>query len=185
MPHAPPGLHAGAGRDHLVVGKQRAVEQHHIGFAQAPDNGGRELRRAGNEDETLSRAGDLDAHIGFGLGRERGVVAFEIERRLAGHQEQFGLQPAGQREALAGADCAPRHDVGRKHAEDRIGRERRQRRIGAVKGERPALAQGQQARGLVDFGAGEHHGGNRAVAQAARLQRRRSRGFAGAGRARR
>ena len=42
--------------------------------------------------------------IGLGLGRERGIVAFEIERRLAGHQEQFGLESAGQREALAGAD---------------------------------------------------------------------------------
>ena len=54
MPHAPPGLRPGAGRDHLVVGKQRAVEQHHVGVAQPLGDGGRELRRAGNEHEALS-----------------------------------------------------------------------------------------------------------------------------------
>ena len=44
----------------------------------------------------------------------------------------------------------------------------------AIKRERRALAQAQQARGLVDLGAGEHHRVDRAAALAvARMQRRR------------
>ena len=126
----------------------------------------RELGGAGNEHQALLAAGNLEADIGLGLGGERGSIAFEIERRLARHQEQLGLEAARQREPLAGADRPARDHVGREHAEDRIGGEDAERRLGRVESERPALAQRQQARGLVDLGAGEHDRRDRAVAQA-------------------
>jgi hypothetical protein len=43
----------------------------------------------------------------------------------------------------------------------------------AVKLQRPALAQRQQVSGLIDLNTGEHHGGDGAVAQAARQQSQR------------
>ena len=66
--HAPAGLVAGAGRDHLVVAKQRAVEQHDIGavepLASAPAS---RRRRPARRASRAVAAGDLDADIGAGL----------------------------------------------------------------------------------------------------------------------
>ena len=41
--HAAAGLGPGAGRDHLVVGEERAVEQHDVGIAQPCHERRREL----------------------------------------------------------------------------------------------------------------------------------------------
>ena len=56
----------------------------------------------------------------------------------------------------------------RERAEHRVAAERRQRVLRAEQRERLALAQIQQARGLIDLAAGQHHGLDRAAAQASR-----------------
>ena len=74
-------------------------------------------------------------------------------------------------ERRARLNRAARHHLGRERLEHRIGRNRREALGRAVERERLALAQIDQAGDLVDLGAGEHHGRDRAVAQSlARLE---------------
>ena len=68
----------------------RAMRSHHRGG----DRG-----RARNEGEARAAGRNLDADIGGGLARGLGVLAFEIERHLARHGEQLGLQAARQARA--------------------------------------------------------------------------------------
>ena len=112
-------------RDHLVVGEQRAVEQNDVGAGQALAQRRRDRGRARHEDEPAPSRCSLDADIGAGLAASAGVLAFEIERHLAGDREQFRLEAAGERKALARAHRAPADDICCQHAEDRIGGERR------------------------------------------------------------
>ena len=64
-----------------------------------------------------------------------------------------------------------RHHVKRERVEHRIGGDRREALGRAIEREFLALAQIEQAGDLVDLGAGEHHGRDRAVAQSlARLE---------------
>ena len=178
MAHAAAGLFAGAGRDHLVVGEQRAVEQNNVGageVARAAPAG----RRPRPARKTSARAAgrELHADIAPVSAASSGRLAFEIERDLAGHREQLGFKAAGERESASPEhDGAPRDDIGCQSAEHRIGchaakvSSRREQRKGLP------LAQRQQARDLVDLGTGQDDGGDRAAAQAgARLQRRRRR----------
>jgi hypothetical protein len=64
-----------------------------------------------------------------------------------------------------------RHHIGRERAEYRIAVERRQRVLRAEQREGLALAQIQQASGLIDLAAAQHHCLDRAAAQRARMQR--------------
>src|ERR1700758_2236771 len=63
--------------------------------------------------------------------------------------------------------------IAREHTEDRVGGKRRKRAFGRIEPERPALAQCEKARGLIDLAAGENDRRNRACPQAMRLECRR------------
>ena len=130
--HAAAGFLSRSAAQHLVVGEQRAVEQHGVGAREALAHGGRHRRGARHEDEPRALALQLDADIGGALGAGLGIVAFEIERQLAGHHEQARLDVSRQHETLARIDRAPRHR--RERAEHGIGGDRgvaRRRRVEA------------------------------------------------------
>ena len=175
--HAAAGLGAGAGRDHLVVAKQRAVEEHHVGARHALAH--RRRHRGGARDDrrcARSPAADLDADIGRGLARGVRILAFEIERHLAGHREQ--LAPAGRPEARTARRARARCRVTRSGASTSnivLSAMSGKRRGRGAERERLALAQAQQAGHLIDLGAGQHHRLDRAAARCrARMQRGRS-----------
>ena len=115
---------------------------------------------------------NLDADIGGAFACGVGIVAFEIKRHLARHDEEFGLDAIAERKALARNHGVARDHVGSERGKHRIVGDGGQSRGGGVKRERRALAQTEQARGLIDLGAGQNHGGDRAAAQslAARMQ---------------
>ena len=143
--HAAAGFLAGAGADHLVVGEQRAVEQNDIGArkslahrpASPPPRPAR--RRAARR-----RAQVRCRHWRRSPLAVAGVVAFQVERHLAGHHEQRRRDAARQRELRARTDCAPRHRG--KRAEHGIGGDRGMTCRRGVKRERRALAQATGAR---------------------------------------
>ena len=172
--HAPAGFAAGAGRDHFVVDEQRAVEQHDVGAGEPRAQGCRHAGGARHVNQPPRPADQFDADIGAGFGGERGIVAFEIERHLAGNGEQLGIEAARQGKALVPRHGLARHQIGGQHAEDRIGGQRRKRVGGGKHGETLAFAQRQQPGHLIDLGTGQDHGADRTAARAGpRLQCRR------------
>src|SRR5262249_14185218 len=103
---------------------------------------------------------------------ELGRLTLEIERKFAGHHEQGRLDTARKHEAFARIDGASRHNAHcTEHGVRGYGRVTRRR---GVKREGRTLAQREQARDLVDFGASEYDGINRTSAQRSlRVQRGR------------
>ena len=85
--HAAAGFFARAGAQHFVVGKQRAVEQDRIGFAETLSHRRRHRRSTGHEHQPRAAALQFDADIGRAFGADFGVVALEIKRQLARHHE--------------------------------------------------------------------------------------------------
>ena len=171
--HAAAGLGSGSGRDHLVVAKERAVEENDVGagnpFRHAPGvtaaAPGMKLMRALPADSSTP---DIRA----GLDRGLRILPFEIERHLAGHGEEFGLQAARERHRSAGNNRLTLHHVGRERAEHGIVGEGGERGGGRANRERLTLPQAQQAGDLIDLGAGEDHGFDRASTRShARMQR--------------
>ena len=154
---------------------KRAVEKNHVGAGEAPRHRRRHRRGAGDIGDARIPGRDLDPDIRRGLGRGLGALALEIERNLSRRGKELRIEAAGKRQRGAGNDRLPLHQVGRQHAEHGIVRDRRERGRRGIDFERLAFAQAQQARNLVDFGAGEHHGLDRAPARCrARVQRLRS-----------
>ncbi len=139
--HAPAGFAAGADRDHLVIDEQRAVEQHDIGAGEPGAQGCRHAGGARYVNQPPRPADQFDADIGAGLGGERGIIAFEIERHLPGNGEQLGIEAARQGKAFVPRHGLARHQIGGQHPEDRIGCQRRKRVGGGKYGETLAFAQ--------------------------------------------
>ena len=103
-----------------------------------------------------------------------GIVALEIERDFAGDGEQLGADAAG---SANGSSRATALRVTTSPASTlNIGLAASAASVSAVAkhGKTLAFAQRQEAGDLIDLGAGQNNGGDRAVARAgARLQRRR------------
>ena len=88
--HAAAGLVAGAGRDHLVVGEQRAVEQDDVGAGEPLAQ--RRRHRGGARARRRSRrvaAAISTPTLAPVSAASCGCLALEIERHLAGHREQL------------------------------------------------------------------------------------------------
>ena len=161
-------------RRELVVAPERAVhedavaglEPAHHGVVEALDHGYVHRPAAGRGVAQRERHGVLPG--GRGVAHEARRVAADRER----HDLERRGRPAGaEREAAAGLERVPAHAavavedpqegvVGRQRAPDRLGAPELQR-LGA-------LAQDQQAGGVVDLGVGQHHAGDRARADAVR-----------------
>ena len=124
----------------------------------------------GHVNQTARAENDFNAGVAVVVDPRRFAV-FEIKRHLAGNGEQFGRQAVRQRERLLRRDRGAGHDVGGQYAEDPITLERRQSLRGREKRKRRALAQGEEARDLVDLGAGQDNGRDRTASRcAARTQ---------------
>ena len=165
MAHAPAGLGADAGADHVVVLQHRAVEQErvrtrHTGLQLLGHPGA-----AGDVGEALATGLDHRADGGLGLGPDlhRGVL--EPERHLAGHGEQRHREAGHRLEGLVESDRPALHDVCGHHVEDAIVGDGGQDAGRGVEREGLALAQGQQARDVIDVAVGQQHRVDRRVAQ--------------------
>ena len=134
---------------------------------------GRHGGGAGNEADARAAGRNLDPDIRAGLARGLRVLAFEIERHLARHREQFGLQAARQARPARRArppGASPRRAPARRTWDC----PRARRACAAV----AQTANGSRSRrlsrpvDLIDLGAGQHHGLDRASARSgARMQR--------------
>ena len=124
--HAPAGLVAGAGRDHFVVGEQRAVEQHDVGAVEPLAQRRRHRGGARNIEQPARRRRRSRRRHWRRSRRRARIVVLEIERHLAGHGEQLGLKAAGQRKRLAGRDglaASPRRRRARRTSDWRRARQ--------------------------------------------------------------
>ena len=116
VPHPSAGLGSGVGRDHLVVAKQRAVEEDDVGPLHAFAHGGRNRGRARNIDQPRPACVHLHPDGAGAFAHGLGIFAFQIKRHLAGNGEQLGLKAAGKRTGLAEArSSGARRRRGRAH----------------------------------------------------------------------
>ena len=164
--HAPAGLVAGAGQDHLIIDEECGVEQYNVRAVEPRAQGAVHAGGARDVEQPAVAAGELDADIGLGFRGERGIVALEIERHLAGDGEQLDIKAARQRKTARRTRQPCASPVAGQHPEDRIGVQRRKRFGGGKHRETLAFAQRQQAGHLIDLGAGQDHGGDRTAARA-------------------
>ncbi len=90
-------------RDHLVVGKERAVEQDDVGAREALAQRRRHRRAPGTKTSRApSPLRSRRRHWRRSRRRVVGLLAFEIERHLAGHREQLASMPPGSTNARPG-----------------------------------------------------------------------------------
>ena len=75
-------------RDHLVVGEQCRIEQHHVAPAEPRLHGRGHGSTAGDEGKARVPVAERHADIGRRLGVGHRIIAFAIERRLARNGEQ-------------------------------------------------------------------------------------------------
>ena len=185
MPHARAGLGADAGADHLVVLPERAVEQHAVGAGQPGaqrvgharrSRGCRTARPPPAETRrpmvspSSARPGSAPEASSRNSGTLPGTAkasTLQAERRAGGIRQR---ERPVERQRPAG------HDGGVHRVEDRVGRQHRQRPVGTVEREGVTFPQGQQPGDGIDLGAGQHHGGDRRMADSPgagpRMQRR-------------
>src|SRR5882672_3012849 len=98
----------------------------------------------------------------------------EIERHLAGHGEQLSLHAAGECKPALETDRLAVHALGVEYGEQCVLENGCEHAFGSDKREILAFAKREKTRNLIDFGAGENHGSDGAVAHAGtRLQLRR------------
>ena len=161
--HAATGLLSGLRADHLVIGKQCAVEQYNISAREAFAHCRCHRGSPRHKDHARSPAVRFDPDIGCTFGIELGRLTLEIERKFARNHEQRRLDTSRKQEAFARIDRASRH---RAHcSEHGIGGYGRVTRRRCVKRERRVLPQRQKPRDLVDFGASENDRIDRTAAQ--------------------
>ena len=107
-------------RDHLVVAKERAVEEHHVGARDALAHRGGHRGGARDEDDAGAAAPKSRRRHWRRSRWPSPDFALEIERHLAGHRESSACKPAGQRKRFARRNRPPRHEVGRQRGEHRL-----------------------------------------------------------------
>ena len=177
MAHAGTGLVREALGDHFVIRVERAVEEDQRGALQAPAKVGVDGGAARNVVEGRASGGVADFQAdAVALARaEGGASTLEVQRHLARHRIWLDDQPACHLDGLAERQGDARYGLGAQHVEDAVGRQCVEHALRGVKGEDHALAQAQEAGHVIDIAVGQHHGGDRARAQAAIGARRQLR----------
>ena len=169
-----PVLSSSPAFDHLVVGVERAVEEHELGALQPFDHRAVEMSAAWNVEEarTRGRIADLQPHGVAGLravtGAGRGI--FEVERDLAGNgkrldheAEVFGR--ALELDRLVERQLATRHDASGEDIEDGVCADHLMHAVGGVHRKRLHFAQMDQAGNVIDIAVGDGDRLDRAVTE--------------------
>jgi len=109
MAHSSAGFLTSTETDHLIIHKQRTVEQHDVGPRNAFAYGAGYCR--GSRDNYYSRtfAAQFDSDIRRTFSFDFGDFAFEIKRQLARHHKQRCFDATRQCKALPGIDGPARH----------------------------------------------------------------------------
>ena len=177
VPHGARGLGRGAEADHLVVGPQRAIDQHAVGGLHRRPHMRLHLAQPGRVEQALA-AGRIDERDADVVARLRAVAVRRVRWRIAGQRQGFEAEAgrAVDGKARLQREFAPVDStVMAEHAEHRVAH----RQVLAHAGGAPhrprlaMLAQHVEAGGVVDLGIDQHDRRDAGVAQRARrLQRR-------------